>query len=209
MIAASSGERWLLATRSEGKLRELRPLFARAGLEVLDLRSAGIVESAAEDGLEEFNTFEANALAKARYFFALTGWETVADDSGLEVRALRGAPGTRSKRWSGRADLSGRALDDMNNFKLLHALERESDRRARFVCAAAYVGRGGERVSRGETAGEILRQGRGVGGFGYDALFASAELGLTFGEADLLAKERVSHRGVAFQSLFEAIGILR
>src|SRR5690242_17994332 len=97
----------LLATRSAGKLRELRPLFAAGGIGVVDLNDAGIAESGAEDGLEIYSTFEENALAKARYFAALSGRPTLADDSGLAVEALGGRPGVMSKRWSGRVDLSG------------------------------------------------------------------------------------------------------
>jgi XTP/dITP diphosphohydrolase len=120
----------LLATRSAGKLRELRPLFAAHGLEVADLADAGVAESREEDDLECWPTFEENALAKARYFFARTGVPTVADDSGLAVAALGGRPGVLSKRWSGRADLSGQALDDENNRLLLDRLGGVVDRRA-------------------------------------------------------------------------------
>ncbi|MBA3557030.1 MAG: non-canonical purine NTP pyrophosphatase [Gemmatimonadaceae bacterium] len=191
----------LLATRNLGKLRELRPLFARAGIGVRDLMDAGLPESSDEDALESYSTFEENAIAKARYFFHLSGIEAVADDSGLEVAALRGEPGVRSKRWSGRADLSGMALDHANNAKLLAQLSFSDDRRARFVCAAAWVDGSGERVARGETHGRILTQPRGTLGFGYDPLFESDDLGMTFGEADGPAKEVVSHRGRAFRAL--------
>ena len=102
----------LLATRSVGKLRELKPLFASAGIVVEDLREAGLAPAGDEDAVEAFDTFSANALAKARYFHALTGRPVVADDSGLEVGALDGKPGVRSKRRSDRTDLSGQALDD-------------------------------------------------------------------------------------------------
>jgi XTP/dITP diphosphohydrolase len=103
----------LIATRSQGKLRELRPLLERAGFTVVGLDEHGIEHEAAEDDLERFETFEENALAKARYFYEVSGGiATVADDSGLVVAALGGAPGVRSKRWSGRADLEGRALDE-------------------------------------------------------------------------------------------------
>lgn len=191
----------LLATRNSGKLLELRPLFAKAGIRVRDLREAGLSESPAEDALESFETFEENAIAKARYFSLLGGMTAVADDSGLEVAALRGEPGVRSKRWSGRIDLSGLALDEANNAKLLLKLGASEDRRARFICAAAWVDRSGERVARGETAGRILLRPRGTLGFGYDPLFQSDDLGMTFGEADGPAKEEVSHRGRAFRAL--------
>lgn len=195
----------LLATRSEGKLRELRPLFAAAAIGVQDLRDAGVLVSADEETVESFATFEANALAKARYFHALTGRPTVADDSGLEVMMLAGAPGVRSKRWSGRVDLDGQALDDANNAKLMETLRGVDDAAARYVCAAAYCDGAREEVVRGETAGTIIREPRGVQGFGYDPFFLSTELGATFGESSREAKEGVSHRGRAFRALLERL----
>lgn len=193
----------LLATRSQGKLQELRPLFAGAGFAVHDLQEGGVLEAPAEDAVEAFETFRENALAKARYFHALTGRAVVADDSGLEVLALGGKPGVRSKRWSGRTDLSGQALDDANNARLLGALAGLSDTRARYVCAAAYSDGTREQVVLGATDGHIVREPRGSSGFGYDPYFLSAELHVTFGEATREAKERVSHRGRAFRALVE------
>jgi XTP/dITP diphosphohydrolase len=195
----------LLATRSEGKLRELRPLFEAAGIAVADLREAALPLSPDEDGVEAFDTFEANALAKARYFHALTGRPTVADDSGLEIVALGGQPGVRSKRWSGRSDLSGQALDDANNARLLDAMHGIAAPEARYVCAAAYCDGVREEVTRGETAGVIVRDARGEHGFGYDPYFFSVELGATFGESARDVKERVSHRGRAFRGLLERL----
>ena len=194
-------EPYLLATRSLGKLSELRPMFSAAGLDVIDLDAAGIAESADEAGLEEFETFEENALSKAKYFRARSGLVTIADDSGLEVQALGGAPGVRTKRWSGRTDLEGRALDVANNEFLLQKLEGSTDRRARYVCVAALVDGSGDRTFRGETEGEILDAPRGDGGFGYDPLFLSSDLGITFAEAERAVKERSSHRGRAFSQL--------
>ena len=196
---------YLLATRSAGKLRELEPLFAQAGIHVITLERAGIGESADEAAIEAFSTFEENALAKARYFHDRSGLATFADDSGLEVLALGGAPGVRSKRWSGREDLTARDLDEANNAELLRALRSVGDRRARYVCVAALVSPDGELVRRGEVSGEILDEPRGSGGFGYDPLFLSTELGVTFGEASLADKERVSHRGRAFRELLRAM----
>jgi len=194
-------EAYLLATRSLGKLYELRPMFSAAGLEIVDLDGAGIAESAAEGELEKFDSFEENALAKAKYFRAKSGLVTIADDSGLEVQALGGAPGVRTKRWSGRADLEGRALDVANNEFLLRKLGKSTDRRARYVCVAALVDGSGHRTFRGETEGEILDAPRGEGGFGYDPLFLSSDLGITFAEAERAVKERGSHRGRAFSQL--------
>jgi len=196
----------LLATRSAGKLRELAPLFADAGIVVATLDEAGLEESPAEDALEAFATFEANALAKARYFRELAPtWTVIADDSGLEVAALGGAPGVRTKRFSGRIDLSGQALDDANNATLTRALEGVPDRRARYVCVAALVGDFGELTFRGETEGRILAAPRGAGGFGYDPLFLSDDLGVTFAEVGRTDKERVSHRGRAFAKVVRAL----
>lgn len=195
----------VLATRSLGKLYELRPIFAAAGATVIDLDEAGIPERPdEEEALERWETFEENALAKARHFFERSGGRpTVADDSGLEVAALGGRPGVRTKRWSGRADLSGRALDRANNDKLLETLAGASDRRARYVCVAAYVDGREERTFRGESTGRILDAPRGTGGFGYDPLFLSDDLGVTFAEVEREVKEPVSHRGRAFASLVE------
>jgi XTP/dITP diphosphohydrolase len=203
--ASRSNSPAVLATRSPGKLRELVPLFAARGIDVIDLGTAGIVETAAEDELEVYATFEANALAKARYFHSRTGRPAFADDSGLEVDALGGAPGVLSKRWSGRTDLSGQALDDENNRLLLERLV-DVPRAARYVCAAAYVERGRALVSRGETAGRIIDAPRGEHGFGYDPYFFSVELDRTFGEATREEKERVSHRGRAFRALLSRVG---
>ena len=180
-------------------------MFARAGFDVVDATAAGIPESAEEDALEVAATFEENAVLKARYFYRVSGLDAVADDSGLEVRALSGAPGVVSKRWSNRPDLSGQALDDENNALLLRRLEGESDRAARYVCAAAYCGAAGEFVVRGEVEGAITRAPRGHGGFGYDPYFESLELGRTFGEVSLEEKARVSHRARAFEKLLSRL----
>ena len=151
----------LLATRSTGKLRELRPLFQARGVTLIDLSEAGIPETSAEDELEGFETYEENALAKARYFHRLSGRATFADDSGLSVDALHGGPGVRSKRWSGRTDLSGQGLDDENNRLLLERLQGVGDRRARYVCAAAFVDWDSEIVRVGEVQGRVLEAASG------------------------------------------------
>ena len=195
----------LLATRSVGKLRELRPLFAAHGIRVSDLADAGIVESAAEDELEAHDTFEGNALAKAQYFHSMTDRPTVADDSGLIVDALGGLPGVHSKRWSGRGDLDGLALDEENNRLLLERLRGVTDRRAHYVCVAAYVDDARALTRGGAVYGRILEVARGANGFGYDPLFFSDELSRTFGEASREEKEQVSHRGRAFRALLDAL----
>jgi len=197
----------IVATRSAGKLRELRALFASRGIGIIDLADAGIEESRGEDGLEVYPTFAENALAKARYFYARAQRPTVADDSGLVVAALGGRPGVLSKRWSGRIDLAGQALDDENNRLLVENLRGVSDRRAHYVCVAAYVDGAREIICRGEVHGQIIDTPRGAGGFGYDPYFTSDELGgRTFGEVRGEEKARVSHRARAFCALLDRLG---
>ena len=196
----------VLATRSAGKLRELRPIFEAAGIRVLDLAEAGVPESSQEAAIESFDTFEENALAKARHFFALCGgMDVVADDSGLVVDALGGEPGVRSKRWSGQGGLEGHELDAANNAQLLSRMQAQTDRRARFVCAAAWRGVGGEGVRRGEVQGRIVAEPSGTHGFGYDPYFFSDELGMTLAAATTEQKRSVSHRGRAFDALMRLL----
>ena len=175
-------------------------------MRVIDLAEAGVPVSAEEETIESYDTFEENALAKARYFHRRCGGlSVVADDSGLVVDSLGGEPGVRSKRWSGRTDLEGAALDRANNERLLNRIRGEVDRRARFVCAAAWWGRGGELVTRGEVAGRIVDGASGAHGFGYDPHFFADELGMTLAEATTEQKRHVSHRGRAFDALVRRI----
>jgi XTP/dITP diphosphohydrolase len=184
----------LVATRSAGKLRELAPLFAELGLRAVGLEEWGLPYEADEEAIERFETFEANAIAKARYFYEVSGGiATVADDSGLQVAALGDAPGVRSRRWAGD--------DRANNEKLVSSLSAADDRRATYVCAAAYVDLDREIVRRGEVEGTIVDAPRGANGFGYDPYFYSPELARTFGEATVEEKARVSHRARAFRAL--------
>jgi XTP/dITP diphosphohydrolase len=206
-------ERVLLATRSSGKLRELNEIFREFGITAVDLRAAGINETAEEDDLEEFETFEDNALAKARHFYERSGgMPTFGDDSGMVVDALGGEPGVFSKRWSGRRDLTGVALDESNNRKLVARLnnaravapERFTDS-ARYVCVAVYKDSSGELMRRGEIEGRILFAPRGTGGFGYDPYFEAPELGGTFAESPIENTARNSHRSRAFRALLTAL----
>jgi XTP/dITP diphosphohydrolase len=206
----------LLATRSDGKLRELKEILSDFDFEVVDLAAAGIAYNAAEEVIESYATFEENALAKARYFYDLSGMPTLADDSGLAVDALGGAPGVSSKRFSGRADLSGIALDDANNEKLMREFERvdreraargerPAPRSARYVCVAAYVGPQGEMIREGSIEGRVIDAPRGGGGFGYDAYVEVPELRETMAEAGWRLKAQISHRGRAFRALLPAL----
>jgi XTP/dITP diphosphohydrolase len=199
---------YLLATRNVGKLHELRPLFEQYGVRVIDLQEAGVDELPEEAEVEAFDTFEENARAKAEYFFRRAGLPTLADDSGLIVHALHGEPGVRSKRWSGRTDVWGDALDAANNAKLvvaMQALPSGTSPAAEYVCAATLSDGEATIIQLGRTPGEIVRHPVGMQGFGYDPYFLSSELGQTFGEADVAAKNAISHRGRAFAALLRLV----
>ena len=208
-----SGRRFLLATRSAGKLREMHQIFSDFGLDVVDAGSAGFEETGAEDDLESFDTFEENALAKARFFFERSGgMPTFADDSGMSVDALGGEPGVMSKRWSGRTDLTGKALDESNNARLRERMDeaRRADPSrftdaARYVCVAVFKDSKGEVIERGEIEGRVLTEPRGEGGFGYDPYFEAPDLGGTFAEATIERTSRASHRSRAFRALLAAL----
>jgi XTP/dITP diphosphohydrolase len=175
----------------------------------VSLDDLGIPYDRAEDEVEIFENFEENALAKARWFARQSeGRPVVADDSGLAVDALNGGPGVRSKRWSGRDDLEGEALDAVNNELLLRSLAESGAHEpwtARYVCAAACAWPGGQLVVRGECEGVIVRTPRGANGFGYDPHFLSHELHRTFAEASRDEKAGVSHRGRAIRALVTAL----
>jgi XTP/dITP diphosphohydrolase len=203
---------FLLATRSSGKLRELHRIFGEFGLEVTDPGTLGIIETAEEENLECYETFEENALAKARYFWAKSGLPTFGDDSGLCVDALGGEPGVYSKRWSGRLDLPPKALDLANNAKLTARMNEARAAQgaaftdsARYVSVAAFKDLAGEELRRGEIEGRILQEPRGRGGFGYDPYFEAPDLGGTFAEASIETTARNSHRSRSFRSLLNAL----
>ena len=202
-----SAKQYLIATRNPGKLRELRDIFAQYDVRVTDLTEAGVPETEDEESIESWDSFEENALAKAQYFFRRTGLPTFADDSGLVVDALGGAPGVRSKRLSGRTDLTGRSLDAANNAALLGQLRRVKalPATAAFQCAAAFANAEKALVRSGSTSGVIIQQPRGTGGFGYDPHFVSDELQQTLAEASPESKMRVGHRGRAFRALLAAM----
>ena len=198
----------LVATRSRGKQREVRRLLAPTGIPILFPDDAGILHDPAEERLELAETFEANARAKAEYFARRTGLPTVADDSGLEVFALGGLPGVRSKRWAA-SSAAGVELDRANNAELLRRLlgAPAARRRARYRCVLAYFASPGAvpEIFEGECAGTILDEPQGEGGFGYDPLFRSDDLGRSFGEAGEAEKDAVSHRGRAFRALLDRL----
>jgi XTP/dITP diphosphohydrolase len=193
--------RLLVATRSSHKLRELRELLGPLRAELVDLDDVGAVGEAVEDG----ETFESNAAKKARFYADLTGMPTLADDSGIEVDALDGGPGVRTKRYAGE-----NATDEDNNVKLLGALAglAPGKRRARYRCVLALalpeergpLGGHRLRLTRGSCSGRIATEPRGKGGFGYDPIFEPAQElpgGRTLGQWSAAEKNAVSHRGRA------------
>ncbi len=201
--------RLVVATRSAHKITEIRQILADVpGLELLDLDDAGVRESPEEEGLEPFDTFEANARSKAQYFHERTGLPTVADDSGIAADALGGAPGVRSKRFAPDQGLEGLERDLANNRHLVRLLSDVAPeaRTARYVCVACLVGVGGApHLFRGEAPGLIVSDPRGEGGFGYDPHVFDPEVGLTFAEMPPDEKNRRSHRGKAFRALGDAL----
>lgn len=192
----------LVATRSDGKAREIRQLFTGLPF-ALAFPADRMLERLPEEATLELGaTYVENAVSKARYFALRAGMASVADDSGIEVDALDGAPGVHSARWSGG--------DDAANNRLL--LERLADvpearRSARYRCVVAYLAdaTATPQIVEATCEGRIATALCGTGGFGYDPLFFSTELRLTFGEAPPAAKHRVSHRGRAFRALIEVL----
>jgi XTP/dITP diphosphohydrolase len=199
----------LAATRSLGKQREIRRVLGPAGLEVVFPADIWLRESSAGDPLEQGESFEANARQKAEYFARLSSMPTFADDSGLEVFSLGGAPGVDSKRWAGVSG-SEAEVDAANNAELLRRLagSPESRRLARYRCVLFYLPSYGAvpTICQGDCTGRILDAPRGTNGFGYDPYFFSDQLGKTFGEATDEEKDAVSHRGRALRALAQTLG---
>ncbi|HSA92890.1 MAG TPA: RdgB/HAM1 family non-canonical purine NTP pyrophosphatase [Terriglobales bacterium] len=193
--------RVLIATSNPGKLRDFAGAAAESDIEVAAIPDFSSLPTIVEDG----PTFEANARAKAEHYSRYVPGDLVlADDSGLEVEALGGAPGVRSARYSGES-----ATDELNNVRLLQELEGVPDdrRSARFVCVIA-VARDGRTLDtfQGEAAGVILCEALGSGGFGYDPLFFFPPLRKTFAQLSPEEKAKVSHRGAAFRSFLDWYG---
>lgn len=194
----------VLATRNAGKVRELEEPLRAFGLRVVGLDTFPDLPEVEETGV----TFAENALLKARTVALALGMTAVADDSGLEVDALHGAPGVYSARYSDDLPtLPGVSKDEHNNMKLLAALANVpvSDRAARFQCAmAACKPDGTHIITQGAWEGRIGFEPRGANGFGYDPLLFDPEVGLTAAELSKTEKMRHSHRGKALQALLDA-----
>jgi XTP/dITP diphosphohydrolase len=190
--------RLVLASGNEGKLREFRRLLAPLGIDVVTQASLGIPEAD-----EPHVTFVENALAKARHASARAGLPALADDSGVCVAALGGAPGVQSARYAGEPKSDAR-----NNARLVRALAGVADRRAHYACVLVLVRRPDDPepiVAEGRWHGRIVDVPRGSGGFGYDPHFEDLETGLTGAELPLERKNALSHRGKALRVLIERL----
>lgn len=187
----------VLASNNAKKLKELQALFEPLGVDLVTQGSLGIPEAE-----EPFDTFVENALTKARHAARASGLPALADDSGLAVDALKGAPGVLSARY---ATLFGREKSDAeNNLVLLENLAHVADRRARFVCALVAVKAADDPeplIALGRWQGEILTAEQGVGGFGYDPLMFIPALGRSVAALSADEKNRLSHRALAAQEL--------
>ena len=188
----------VLASNNAKKMKELNALLAPLGFEVIPQGQLGIPEAE-----EPHCTFVENALAKARHAAAHSGLPALADESGLCVEALHGAPGVLSARYAGDPKSDAR-----NNEKLLTHLKEHANRKAHFYCVLVLVRAAHDPqpiIAEGEWPGEILPEQQGEGGFGYDPLFFVPEFGQTAAEMDSETKNRVSHRGRAMQKLIERL----
>jgi XTP/dITP diphosphohydrolase len=183
----------VLATQNEGKIAEFKGLLMDFDVEIRSLKDFGPIPQAREDG----KTFKENAVKKARFTAKVLGLPTMADDSGLRVKALGGMPGVRSARYAGED-----ATDERNNLKLLRAMESIEDRSATFVCVIAVsVPSGASLIYKGTCKGLITLKLTGTHGFGYDPLFYYPPLGKTFAQMSSEEKNRISHRGTAMAAL--------
>jgi len=194
--------RVLLATSSSGKIRDFAGAARQRQVEIATFPGFAGIPPVIEDGA----TFQENARKKAEYYSGRAPGELVlADDSGLEVDALGGAPGVRSARFAAPQE-HGNSSDAANNIRLLHEMAKvpDAERTARFVCTIAAAQDGALLESfRGEAEGKILRVPRGSGGFGYDPLFLLPKLNKTFAELSPEEKASVSHRGAAFRQFLD------
>ena len=192
-------QKLIIASNNPGKLREFQFLLQPLGIEVLTQAQLGIAEAE-----EPHVTFVENALAKARHVSRLSGLPTLADDSGICVTTLEGAPGVLSARYAGDNPKS----DVRNNEKLLHDMQGMRDRRAHYYCVLVLLHHAGDPqplIAEGEWHGEIALKPSGDGGFGYDPLFWLPEFGKTSAQLEHQEKHAISHRGKALRVLLEML----
>lgn len=188
----------VIASGNEGKLREIQHILAPLQIEIIPQGTLNVPECE-----EPFCTFIENALAKARHASKHSGLPALADDSGLCVDALHGAPGVLSARYSGEPK-----SDEANNQKLLGVLANEKNRHAHFYCVIVLVRHEHDPepiIAEGQWSGEIISEYRGNDGFGYDPIFLDAKTGKTVAELSMEIKSRISHRGHAMAKLLQKI----
>jgi len=191
-------EKLIIASNNPGKLREISQILAPLGIEAVPQSAFGVTEVD-----EPHGSFIENALMKARHAAGVTGLPALADDSGICVDALGGAPGVHSARYAGEP-----RSDERNNAKLLKALGERPDRRAHYYCIIVVMRHAQDPeplIAQGLWRGEILRSPRGSGGFGYDPLFLDPEFGQTGAELATATKNLMSHRGKALALLVDAL----
>jgi XTP/dITP diphosphohydrolase len=189
----------VIASNNPGKLREFQFLLQPLGIEILTQAQLGISEAE-----EPHHTFIENALAKARHVSLLSGLPALADDSGICVSALNGAPGVYSARYAGDDPKS----DQRNNDKLLQEMQGITDRRAHYYCVLVLLQHAADPqplIAEGEWHGEIAHAEKGEGGFGYDPLFWLPQFGKTSAELTRDQKHAISHRGIALRLLLEKL----
>lgn len=189
----------VIASKNKGKIKEIQAAFEHVGVKVISLEEFKEIPDAVENG----KTFEENALIKAHFYSNLIGKACLADDSGLEVDALQGAPGVYSARYAGEM-----ATDADNNLKLITELQKVKaiGSTARFRCVLAFVDTNGEKIlCHGSCEGIILEQERGDGGFGYDPLFYLENFKKSMAEITIEEKNQISHRGSALKVMAEKL----
>lgn len=187
----------IAATKNKGKIREMEEILSELGIEIVSQQDMGIDVDVEETG----DTFEKNALIKARAVAMISDSPVLADDSGICVDALGGAPGVYSARYAG-----DNATDEDKINKMLCEIGNSEDRSAKFVTAVAFIFPDGREITAtGEVKGHITEKPAGGGGFGYDPIFFSEELKKTFAEASDEEKNSVSHRGRALRNLYEKL----
>ena len=190
-------EQIVLATGNKGKIREFSEAFSHLSIDCVPVKEVISIEEPEETG----TTFMENALLKARYYAKATNRPCLADDSGITVDALNGAPGVYSARYAGH-----HGDDQANNEKLIRELQGKSDRTAHYVCALALVHPDGASVTAEASCdGEIQDTPVGTNGFGYDPIFFLPEYGCTSAELSMEEKNKISHRGKALQAIKEEL----
>ena len=187
----------IAATKNKGKIKEMQEILSPLDIEIVSQQEMGIEVDAEETG----DTFEKNALIKARAVAMICDYPILADDSGICVEALGGAPGVRSARYAGD---DATDIDRIN--KMLGEIGDSENRNAKFVTAVAFIFPDGREITAsGEVKGHITHEPHGENGFGYDPIFFSEELGKTFAESSDEEKNSVSHRGRALKNLYEKL----